>query len=115
MKKSRGTKGGDERTTVPTTLDIAWAAGIYEGEGSCTLHKNNHTSMIRVTQKEPWLILRLYDLFGGHINTYLQRGMGSGPVCEWYLSQARARGFAMTICKFLSPHRQAQLREKVLI
>ena len=114
MKQSRGTRGGDERTIIPTTLDIAWAAGIYEGEGTATLHKVNGTAMVRVTQAEPWLVLKLYDLFGGSMNTYAQRGIGTKPVCEWYISQARARGFAMTIYKFLSPHKQKQLRTKIL-
>ena len=112
MKQHRGTRGGDQAIIHPTPQDIAWAAGIYEGEGCVTLHKQNHTLMIRVTQVEPWLILRLYDLFGGAINTYQQRGIGTNPVCEWYLSQARARGFAMTIYRFLSPHRQQQLKDK---
>jgi len=31
----RGNKPELAPTKVPSTIDIAWAAGVYEGEGSC--------------------------------------------------------------------------------
>lgn len=95
----------------PTTLDIAWAAGIYEGEGSCINPGGYGT--IHVTQKERWLLDKMQELFGGSIRTYVKtRGAYVGYACsQWSISGARARGFALTIYKFLSPHRQERIKE----
>src|SRR3989304_8991448 len=43
-------------TLHPTVFDIAWAAGIYEGEGSCT---RDTTERAHVGQKHHWLCDRL--------------------------------------------------------
>jgi hypothetical protein len=101
-------KPGFERRERPTLLDIAWAAGIYEGEGHCT------QDAIQIGQNDPWLLYRLQALFGGRVApTGEQRGK---PFVHyrWSASGPRGRGFAMTIYKFLSPRRQAQIRDGVL-
>lgn len=99
----------------PTVMDIAWAAGIYEGEGCCWLrprskdYRTNHLPAIcSVGQKEPWLTNRLLDLFGGSVACYTnKRGETQN---YWRCSGARARGFLMTIYNFLSPHRKLHIR-----
>jgi hypothetical protein len=99
-------------TEHPNSLDIAWAAGIFEGEGSCCLQR--YGFFIALFQKERWLLDRLRALFGGSVNDGYQ-GAGSfnagEPIAHWQLSGARARGFVMTIYKFLSPHRKERIRE----
>lgn len=101
-------------TLHPTMLEIAWAAGIFEGEGSSN---RGSTEMVRVGQKDKWLVERLRDLFGGKI--YFKNGHATAPSdgvlriwqsWQWYLAGARARGFLMTIYPYLSPWRQAQTR-----
>lgn len=86
---------------IPISLDIAWAAGIYEGEGTCM-----NPSRISVTQKDPWLLHRLQALFGGRVST---QGVGK---FAWNVSGKRARGFVDKIVPFLSPRRKEQLRVK---
>ena len=95
-------KPGLEAAVHPTIQDIAWAAGIYEGEGSC--QKKPYSTAVRIRQKDSWLPLRLKVLFGGSI-CYRKDGQ-----LDWFASGSRARGFLMTIYKFLSPRRQKQIR-----
>ena len=87
---------------VPTTNDIYWAAGIFEGEGTVGgIPRNN----VMITQKDLWVLERVRDFFGGKI--YLPKGRDCSA---WYLGGARARGFIQTIYILLSPRRQEQVR-----
>jgi hypothetical protein len=95
-------------TLHPTVKDIAWAAGIYEGEGSiwkspqCGKYRG---LKITVPQKEPWILYRLRNLFGGKVSPQTGR-----TISLWRISGDRALGFSETIYVLLSPHRQQQLR-----
>ena len=82
-----------------TIKDIAWAAGIYEGEGTFSSGKS-----ARVTQKDPWLVYRLKDLFGGTISVH-------NGYYYWTVCGSDARGFLLSIFSFLSPRRRAQITE----
>ena len=86
----------------PTVIDIAWAAGIYEGEGCVSSSKGS--IKVGVTQKDPWLLVKLLMLFGGRIYKYKTR-----PIFEWHLSGSRSKGFLFTIFTFLSPRRRRQI------
>lgn len=93
----------------PTTHDIAWAAGIYDGEGSLCLQKRAPNAVqINVGQKDRWIPQKLRDLFGGSV---CERTMNGQPFYYWLCSGARARGFLMTIYSFQSPRRQVQLHK----
>jgi len=122
-------KPGSEAIEHPTTLDIAWAAGIFEGEGSCRAKITDRgyigSAIVIVNQKKPWILQRLQALFGGTLRYRDRSKYNSIPqflegrqiihseLWDWRISGARARGFIMTIYKFLSPHRKAQI-EKTL-
>ena len=55
----RRDKPGLDATKAPTALDVAWAAGIYEGEGSCVAGGTKGKSFsVTVTQKDPELLYR---------------------------------------------------------
>ena len=86
---------------TPSTLDIAWAAGLFEGEGSCHSPKNS-TSVV-IVQKDQWILWRLQALFGGAVTKRRTK-----DISDWRLCGAAARGFLMTTYKFLSPRRKAQ-------
>jgi hypothetical protein len=101
-------------TEHPTLLQIAWAAGVFEGEGHCRRYFNDKakisrgSELVTVGQKDPWLCPRLRDLFGGTVRRHRRQNI------EWHvwtLHGARARGFLMTIFTFLSPRRKQQVRE----
>ena len=98
-------------TKHPTTLDIAWAAGIYEGEGTCDLGSTAHTC---ISQKDREILDRLRALFGGKITAKISKTPGGRvtdePIYLWQMSGALARGFLMTIYTFLSARRKTQVR-----
>jgi hypothetical protein len=112
-------------TLKPTTRDIAWAAGVYEGEGTCSVYTHNHgkkrngeytTISMRVAQKDPWLCHRLRDLFGGTVRSY-QTKANSPKDPElvrtyhaWDTTGSRALGILQTFYILLSPRRQEQIR-----
>lgn len=90
-------------TSRPSTLDIAWAAGVYEGEGTCGMGGGGKGFCLSVSQKDPELLYRLRRLFGGSIT-----GPTEGGCHRWILGGIRGRGFAMTIFTFLTTRRRQQ-------
>lgn len=109
-------KPGLEATKSPTAFDIVWAAGLYEGEGTCTRSGSNKkfprgfTTQASISQKDKWVLERCRELFGGSISTRGSSGIKQGEISTWRVSGPRARGFLMTIYKFLSPRRKEQVR-----
>ena len=95
-------------TKNPTINDIYWAAGIYEGEGSCA--NTGRSEFASVDQKDPYLLYIMRDFFGGRIYKY------PNQICHrWAIFGARARGFMQTIYILLSPRRQKQIRKVMKI
>ena len=66
-------------------------------------------------QQDLWMLEKLKELFGGTISHRKRSGISNKDYRLWRISGARARGFAMTIYKFLSPRRQEQLRKHGLL
>lgn len=97
----RGKTRTPAATEHPTLSDLAWAAGIYEGEGSVHGRRDGQAS---VSQKHRWILDRLVALFGGTVRLH-----GPRNIYVWSVSGSRARGFLMTIFTFLSPWRRGQL------
>ena len=113
------------RTIIPTPMDIAWTAGWFDGEGWCSLLKNPDgspkTQHVGLGQKDRWICDRLRDLFGGYVSDNgvelndrivgkrNLKGLHKGYA--WHIHGPRARGFLMTVYKFLSPRRQKRIRE----
>lgn len=101
--RPRGTLGrvtSAPATRHPSTLDIAWAAGIYEGEGSVGY------SGISVSQSDRWILDRFKELFGGTVSYE-----SSIEMHFWRAYGARARGLLMTVYIFLSPWRRIQAKD----
>lgn len=97
----------------PTAIEVAWAAGIYEGEGCCTTNHNGTGSMsfaITVAQKDPELLYRLRDLFGGKIGHYNRTfNKKVCPISHWKICGDRARTFIGVIYPFLTARRKEQI------
>lgn len=96
----------------PSTHDIAWAAGIYEGEGTCGAHRTSSRSVrfhASVSQKNPEILLRLKALFGGGVYQF-RSGAKRTVMHNWQVNRARALGFLFTIYPFLSQRRREQFR-----
>lgn len=104
---ARTAKDGLEPVKKPTELDIAWAAGIYEGEGSCntpTKHKSAFT--VQITQKDPEFLYKLRDLFGGSVKGYDNGGFW---IHHWRTSGNKGRAFLGAIYPFLTVRRKSQI------
>ena len=67
MVKGKSREQHNERlkaTKHPTSLDIAWAAGFYEGEGWCG---GKETTRVQICQVDGEVLIWCQELFGGHI------------------------------------------------
>jgi hypothetical protein len=103
-------------TKMPSELDVAWAAGLYEGEGTCCWKPTTRTvkgrvyhgasDYLSVTQKDPEVLYRLRDLFGGSVYEYMVNDL---PCSRWTVHGQRARNFAEKIYSFLSARRKMQI------
>jgi hypothetical protein len=106
QNSTRPNKPELDATKVPNEIDIAWAAGIYEGEGHCRLC--GHTKrgfMVQIVQKDPELLYRLRDWFGGSVS-----GVRKGNSCHSYdICGDRARIFIALVYKFMTVRRKAQI------
>lgn len=89
-------------------MDIAWAAGIFEGEGYVTIQSGTRFGSLGVSQKDPYILYRLQALFGGSVRPRTNGRWES--LYNYLLCGSRARGLAMTLFSFLSPRRKEQLK-----
>ena len=96
-------------TKVPSKTDWAWAAGVYEGEGSAQLRPT--TTYCCVVQKDPWLIKKFLALFGGNI--FIQNRGRNTQLHRWYLTGPSARKFLKVVSPMLSPWRKKQARKAI--
>jgi hypothetical protein len=95
-----------DATKMPTDVDVAWAAGIFEGEGTVRLAgKTKRGFMIQVPQKDPELLYWLRDLFGGSVG----KPCGSNPCSTWNICGDRARIFSAQIYSYLTSRRKQQI------
>jgi len=70
-------------------LDIAWAAGILEGEGCFSLYQRKNSSAKRVSIRckmtDNDIILRLQSVLGGYVNPRKPNKETNKPLWEWRL------------------------------
>jgi hypothetical protein len=90
----------------PSATDIAWAAGVYEGEGSC--HRKLGGSGIRVDipQKHPEMLYRLKEFFGGGVALHHH---GNAEIFTWRLSGQRVPRFLASIYPYMTSRRKQQI------
>ena len=103
----RKDRAGFDAVKKPTAIDVAWAAGIYEGEGCCVKAGNSYNSFsVMVSQKDPELLYRLKEFFGGRVTQYKN---GKFDVYHWVVCGDRGRVFLGCIYPFLTARRKAQI------
>src|ERR1700677_1057295 len=107
-RKDKGKRWvGFDATKAPTATDVAWAAGIYEGEGTCsTKRKGANSFSVTVSQKDPELLGRLREWFGGSVICFKN---GKFECHRWAVSGDRARVFLACIYPFLTARRKSQI------
>lgn len=104
--RSRSNKPELDATKIPSLIDIAWSAGIYEGEGSIRLCGRGKRSLAgSVPQKEPEILYELRDWFGGSVCIPWRK-----QACHtWNICGDRARIFIALIYPYLSSRRRSQV------
>lgn len=112
------TRPRQQPTLQPSINEIAWAAGVYEGEGCCLTYKKKQkptyvTLRIQLCQKDRWLLDRLQALFGGTVTIRKGYGPHTTDLFAWNLYGPRARGFLLTIFTWMSPRRRQQIRQAI--
>lgn len=101
---------------MPRLIQIAWATGIYEGEGTCcrpiraseskATGKTERTLRAYVYQKDPEILYRMRDLFGGSIWLDAKH---AGKGSHWHVSGVSAEYFLKSIYSGLTSRRKAQV------
>lgn len=98
--------------------DIYYLAGLYEGEGTCNIHRNRDRYyarlLIRMTDKEP--LEKLYGIFGGiYAGPYsspCEIAKGYKPKYRWAVGKTdQFKELANLILPLLSPRRQGQVQK----
>jgi hypothetical protein len=93
---------------TPTALEIAYAAGFFEGEGSVGFHGRADRGSFRVTigQKQAWPLELVQRFFGGSLAWREHRGFG---IFVLEMNGRLAQDFIAAIEVWLSPRRLDQV------
>src|SRR6267154_2064794 len=100
-----------DATKVPTLIDVAWSAGIYEGEGHSRLCGRGKRSLaVGIAQKDPEILYRIRDWFGGSVRYHMARYSGKPyKLHTLHICGDRARIFLAAIYYLLSARRKSQI------
>jgi hypothetical protein len=92
-----------------TSLNIAWAAGFLEGEGSFMQSRTTPYLECCQVQLEP--LQRLQAMFGGTISFYERKSNNPkwSDYHRWTLYGNKAAGVMMTLYTLMSPKRQDKI------
>lgn len=106
---------------MKTALEIAWAAGFLEGEGSFGVARYKKrpwtgSAIVAAVQKQREPLARLHALFGGNDpKQYFKAGPTKDKsVWQWRVYGATAIGVMLTVYTFMSSRRKGQIRDAVV-
>ncbi len=92
-------------------IEIGYAAGLFDGEGSVGISKRNSGQIflqvqisMRCKEVPEWFA----DRFGGNAIVYKQgkHALGSGSMCKWSISGYNAHKFLEVIVSYLIEKRE---------
>jgi len=90
--------------------DLAYAAGIIDGEGCISIYRNTcktcvigfrYSLVVRVGMKSKQIPLWLHQSFGGSFHEYINLGFGDSLMYCWSLGSREARDFLLKILPYL--------------
>jgi hypothetical protein len=94
---------------TPSAIEVAWAAGVYEGEGTIRQQRYS-TCTAQVVQKDPEILYKLRDWFGGRVRMAHSKSVPVEKQCYmWTCFGDMGRLFIIQIYGFLSTRRRAQV------
>ena len=95
------------------TVDVHWAAGFLEGEGSFTVCGTS--PRVQATQVELQPLKKLVALFGGYVIPKKLGGLGKKPIHSWSLTSIKSISVMMMLYDLMSPSRQRQIEKAVTL
>lgn len=99
MRSDRNDVGSAPRST----LDIAWAAGFIEGDGSFFTAGSANSPVVKAGQKTIEPLKKLKSIFGGNLVQTKSKGY------EWSICSDLAASVMMTLYVLMSARRQKQI------
>ena len=83
-----------------TPVQLAWAAGIFDGEGCISLRfipqRGSHQLRIAVNSTDGIMAKKFHEWFGGRYRSRVDRRYPRRPIAEWY-AQGKLAGKVLTI------------------
>jgi hypothetical protein len=95
--------------------EVAWLAGIYEGEGYCGIRYPGRNFSVQITMSDFDIIERFHELVGiGTVREIKPRGKETYKVCkQWVVSSIDAVHFLETITPWLGIRRKERAIEAI--
>jgi hypothetical protein len=97
-----------EPTMTPSDTDLAWAAGIMDGEGCIAIKLDSkkpgwtrHELKVDVTNTNEPIIRKLQAMFGGGISIPKSQGPNRRRVAHWQIYGRRAAGCLRAILPYM--------------
>jgi hypothetical protein len=85
---------------------LAWLAGLYEGEGCCTLQGKSYSVRIAMTDED--VVLRARDVAGvGTVYGPYDRGEGNKPIWTWDCNETASYAVLVALWPWLGVRRKA--------
>lgn len=103
---------------MATDLDIAWCAGLYEGEG-CVIYGASHKGPIRVrissTDRDVLLLAQARSGVGAVSGPYPPNGFGKKDFHNWTVNGHAAVDLLHAMAPWLGERRRARALEKIAL
>lgn len=94
---------------MPTDVEIAWAAGLFEGEGTAQMSKRDRGTRVRVVMNDLDVLETFNRIFPGHMRTRLDARGTTQHI--WQRSSAdTVSEFISTILPYMHSRRTARLQ-----
>lgn len=93
-----------------SVLELYWASGFLEGDGSFVFLKRGHTLRVMASQVQQEPVNRLQALFGGYLYLVPTKRPKSQPCYHWIAEASQSAGLMLTLYPLLSEQRRRQIR-----
>jgi hypothetical protein len=98
---------------VLTPTEIAWLAGIYEGEGSCSI-TSGRAIRVEIVMTDRDIIERVQSLTGlGSVSSLAPRGEKYKPSYRWSVGSINAVVFLTAILPWLGKRRSGRAQDAI--
>lgn len=99
---------------TPTEIEVAWSAGVFEGEGCIPQRQPGsrkwNAAVATIVQKDPEILYKMRDWFGGRVRFMRSRTIPEDQQCfVLEISGNNARLFLARIYRFMSTRRKSQV------